>query len=1499
VAAPSLDFQADPDTQGAPIPLDFQGDPASTPTQVPTALAASPITGALSGLSAIGDAALHYVRTYLATPAAGLTELGTAAATGGDWDAARAVGEQVQNEITGKPYTAGGNALVANIKTATDPVVQKAQKTFTDIADSDYEKGVPVAPGVNIGAGSPAAGAYGAAVPQLLAYLLGGGVGRNALSDFEVPQSTIPPLEPGELPGAASTDGAQRMLAAPGATPEPATPAPPKPLPPTKVTQDGPQTTVQSQNGVLTAQQQNSGNLRVTNSQTAPAAQGQGEGTARLAAAADTAHSKGSYLESDVSVSPNEAAGYMKLAAQGYAVHQNSGSQVNPTTGDLISDDPRRPVFVVGPKDNGGASPMPTVNIGLNTNDGKGITPAQAISKLQGTGATVLDSAVHTSNTEPTLVAQLSRPLNPDEANGVATGLNQDAIVQTHAGAGQLYGPKAADWGPYNPNYFLTLDGRTASQASAPPPGGPGAPAGGPAPAGGTPAQPQAQSRSIFGQPAREGLSQAEPTAEGQQNRVDTFKRIGLDEVRNSAITGDSRQAGTEFQTSKLKDNPAGDRLAGVVDAEQHAVETHADSLIDTAGGSRGLAQPDLTSRGRALTAPVNGLNQSIENATQAAYEAAKQKATGPIQLPSVQALTGAPAQFLGTVEGKQLLEGVNARMKELGLTGPNETFNPATVEQAERFRQYLNDNWTPRTSRLIGQLKDALDKDVTKAAGADVFAAARALRAQRAKLIEEPDIASKLLTPRDANRLGVNRSVDEEDVPKYLTGQSALQVGHYVNLLRAAAKVPELAPQALTAMRELRAQFANEYHAAGASTAGKWNQKAANRYLKDHEQAMGTVFEPGEMQQFKDNDDAARWLHMDRSYPGAMVQGHNIGVSGALGVVEHGATVAGAVMGHIPGAIVGHLASKGAKNISDAASKAAAEKLITNLDEWEPPQGATLGQKSPGSRQRGGPAFDPYNSQPAKKPAPQGPGDPYNTAKPGKDVWGAERQKADRSPARLADVFSRQRGGPKYTPPGAAPTLAFRHFSNLDKPSVKLDPNKMGSGIPAAEWKRVANNGAPKVTSAYGEDHPDSEVEHELRGRNEYRIEVPTSKMYDLSTDARGFRKQGAIQAQKNGTDAHSETEKLVKGAGYTGYHIPNGAGIFKGQARFFRPVEATRAVPKEITSNLTSPEQRQLERSNVASAVTDAFKNLPHSDELSAMALEGVAKRGWYADAAKALSSAFGPDAPRFAALLASQSPRLPVERNLTNAVKIWDEWDKAGRPTSRGGIVAAVKAGAGPEGLLPARLDNTIASLTHPDPEKMTLSGPKVHSFMRNLMGDVHSVTLDGWMAAGAGIDPAKLGGGKTEGGPGKSSTYLAYSAKVRQAAAKLSALTGEKWTPAEVQETAWSWMKTAYEHADKFGRMASIPELARNGEINDELIKGTPDFHTLLTRSGRVTGVPGTQGSDASLAAGSGEARASHREALAGSLASAAERLEALRRSRMSPAKPGDEQTEIPF
>ena len=151
---------------------------------------------------------------------------------------------------------------------------------------------------------------------------------------------------------------------------------------------------------------------------------------------------------------------------------------------------------------------------------------------------------------------------------------------------------------------------------------------------------------------------------------------------------------------------------------------------------------------------------------------------------------------------------------------------------------------------------------------------------------------------------------------------------------------------------------------------------------------------------------------------------------------------------------------------------------------------------------------------------------------------------------------------------------------------------------------------------------------------------------------------------------------------------------------------------------------------------------------EEAAAVSFSARAKRGWYRNSAQAIVNTFGmQDAPRFAALLASMSPQSSVESNATNALNTWVNWVKAGRPVDRASIekiIGKSVQGEGVDSALPAWMNNSVASLQHPQPENLQLSGPKVNSFARNLRGHVNDVTLDAWMANYSNLTPEVFSG-----------------------------------------------------------------------------------------------------------------------------------------------------------
>lgn len=283
-----------------------------------------------------------------------------------------------------------------------------------------------------------------------------------------------------------------------------------------------------------------------------------------------------------------------------------------------------------------------------------------------------------------------------------------------------------------------------------------------------------------------------------------------------------------------------------------------------------------------------------------------------------------------------------------------------------------------------------------------------------------------------------------------------------------------------------------------------------------------------------------------------------------------------------------------------------------------------------------------------------------------------------------------------------------------------------------------------------------------------------------------------------------------------------------------------APRPFPEGWTSasrHLTQEERAKV-RPHIAEKILSILDTLPSAKEMAEVALAGKAKRGWYRKSAEAILDVFGLDAPRFAALLAAMSPQTSVESNLLNTLNTWVNWVSAGRPTSRKEIIRimgqSVQGDKGVDSVLDAWVNNSVRALSSPIPENLTISGPKVNSFMLNLRGFVNEVTNDAWMAAYAAVDQRIFGGSLNASGtdPGKGTGYLAMSARTRQAARSISRITGERWTPAEVQETVWSWAKALYEYRAMAGETRTMVQIVNDNDLTDDIIADTPEFGELF-------------------------------------------------------------------
>jgi hypothetical protein len=423
-----------------------------------------------------------------------------------------------------------------------------------------------------------------------------------------------------------------------------------------------------------------------------------------------------------------------------------------------------------------------------------------------------------------------------------------------------------------------------------------------------------------------------------QAQRVALAKRIGLSEVRTSAITGDAQAAADDFDSTKYTGTPMGDRLRPVIAGERQALVDHASGIVDDLGAREGSDQSTLIAKGKTMAKPLDMLADHIDDATSRAYETAKEKAgPAPLQFPTLEAaLKDRTLTNSLLAQGKEgFLKGVQSQWDDFKANNP-EGVNAA---QAEQYRQFLNTLWKTNPD-AVGKLKGALDSDMYDHFGEDIFGQARQLHQLGKTLLDNPKGVSQI-AGKDP-QTPANRTTAYEDIPDKVANLSGDQFKNLINTYR--MMPDDLQPQAQAAIGEIQGHMVNRLLDAGSKTEGQWNKKGVNTELSNNSENFKTAFadNPDAAAKIKDLKDAGEMLRFNSSYRGAHAQSSNMvrqgvgagaewtgaGVGGAVGTF-----VAGPGVGTTLGAMAGKAAvGKGLGALDAAKVRKGVESRVTKL---------------------------------------------------------------------------------------------------------------------------------------------------------------------------------------------------------------------------------------------------------------------------------------------------------------------------------------------------------------------------------------------------------------------------------------------------------------------------------------------------------------------------------------------------------------------------------------
>ena len=433
----------------------------------------------------------------------------------------------------------------------------------------------------------------------------------------------------------------------------------------------------------------------------------------------------------------------------------------------------------------------------------------------------------------------------------------------------------------------------------------------------------------IASEPIKGGLPVAVQT-----ERSAVLQRLGIKNAWKSAVEGNAQEGAVNAQVMRFKGSPAAQAAEAQFAHETQAIKNATSQIAAKAGGTLGEGQTANLARGTPIADLGDRLRTHFDKAETRLYEIAHERTKGlpVVSMEPVDALLK-DRSFKNTIMAQDKGHLLSAIDDQLAAFKEN---NPAglTVRTAEEFRQWLNQQWSPTNSKFIGQVKGAVDKAVTRAAGEDVYKASRDMHILKKATLENPKGINRLwdVDPQTPT----NRAVKIEALATEAEKMSVAHFKELVDTIR--TKVPpELKAQAQNTEAQLKAHFVQGVLDAGTPSTKTpspfWNNRKVNEYIAANEEKMKILFSKEEQARLADIRAGGNIIAVDASYPGAAAQAEIAMKQGMLGrIIAPVMTSAGGGVGAGVGALFGSPAQGGM--LGAAAGRYAGEKMSASAAE-------------------------------------------------------------------------------------------------------------------------------------------------------------------------------------------------------------------------------------------------------------------------------------------------------------------------------------------------------------------------------------------------------------------------------------------------------------------------------------------------------------------------------------------------------------------------------------
>lgn len=367
-------------------------------------------------------------------------------------------------------------------------------------------------------------------------------------------------------------------------------------------------------------------------------------------------------------------------------------------------------------------------------------------------------------------------------------------------------------------------------------------------------------------------------------------------QVRSGVITGNENTLRQEYTEARSANpTPKSEILKKQIADEQNALTRYAEKRIEATGASRNL--PSDYERGQLMNDAIagdDGLTGFLKQQKQALYDEARNKVgDNPIQTNAVNTLLQNKQFRAGLgLKGNEGVAKSAEQLIELARTVGFEdragnVLPPNSISTWKAVREALNSEWTKDNASVIRKINDAIDQDIAKAGGLDLYKKADNLHKAEKKIFESKGIRT-LFGDVDPN--GVQTATAFESIPKKLNSMPIDQWKHIYDTYDEISKgrirgtgfdleiTPELVQYAEAAKAEMRGALAREIYQAGAGKAGVWNQNSVNNILNARAKKIEHAFSPDEQRAFHTLNYAGHIMPGVHAYEGAALQAQRVG---------------------------------------------------------------------------------------------------------------------------------------------------------------------------------------------------------------------------------------------------------------------------------------------------------------------------------------------------------------------------------------------------------------------------------------------------------------------------------------------------------------------------------------------------------------------------------------------------------------------------------------------